>query len=383
MGELKQGKTGLYFYLALGVWFIALLAVCVMVFLAPSAHSVTPAYQKAVRNWLAGDSMYMDRDMHYFPQFVFLFIPFYFLKAPYGDILWRIASVALLVWGLWRILSLVKKPPDRNLFFLGVSLISLGPSLGAIRNGQANVLFVAIAVHAVVCLARSQWWTASLLLLADIIVKPIGLVMLFWSVLVYPAIIWRVALGIVASLAIPFLFSGESYVLSQYRQSVEHLSAVSTTTEHRFADINGLLRTLGIGLAGAASQITRAVAGLVATVVWLIGSKRVEGPERAWFLLGLTTAYLMLFNPMTEGNSYIIVAPSIALYAMSFLSVQTLRPAGWGLVFMSFSIYPLPEIVRVVDNNFGLWWRPAMMLIFLAILIATVFARRFQQYQLP
>ncbi len=371
--------SSLYFNLAVTVWLIALLVVCIMVFLAPSERSVTPVYHTAVENWLAGDSLFTDGHLHYFPQFVFIFMPFHFMKVPYGDILWRILSVFLLVGGLWRMVTLVRQPMGENLFFLYTTLVALGPSLGAIRNGQANVIFAAITIHAAVCLVRSQWWPASLLLLGAIVVKPIGLVMLFLSVLVYRAIIWWVALGIVIYIAIPFLFAGESYVFSQYRQSLEHLFAVSVTTEHRFADINGLLRTLGIGLAGSTSQIIRLGAGVLTALLWLIGSQQIRGLVRACFLLGMTTTYLMLFNPMTEGNSYVIVAPSIALYAASFFSIQKLRPLGWGLAFMSFSIYPLPEIVHRLDEHFGLWWCPAMMLIFFALLVSTVFASRFRK----
>jgi alpha-1,2-mannosyltransferase len=158
---------------------------------------------------------------------------------------------------------------------------------------------------------------------------------------------------------------------------VIHLFTISATTKHEFADINGLLWALGIGLTGAVSQISRVVAGLVTTVVLMIGSNRIRGLARAWFLLGLSTTYLMLFNPMTEGNSYVIVAPSIALYALILFSAKGLSNLGWWLVFTSFSIYPLPEILRELDKDFGLWSRPLLMLIFYALLASIVFTRTF------
>jgi len=379
MKDMGREKPRLYFEIALAVWSIALLIICVMVFRSPSANSVTPVYHDAVEHWLDLTPLYLERNFHYFPQFVFLFMPFHFLKVPYGDVLYRVFSVASLVWGLWRAINLVRQPMGKNLSFLCVTLICLGPSLGAIRNGQANLAFAAIATNAVVCLARSQWWRASFLLVVGAIVKPIGLVMLFFSAVLYHAIIGPSALVMAAATAFPFLFADHSYVLSQYREFVMHLFTLSTTTKHGFADINGLLRALRVGLSPAASQILRAVVGLATTVVLMVGSKRTDDEARPLFLLGLATTYFMLFNPMTEGNSYVIVAPSIAIYALIFFGVKRFSNLGWWLVFTSFSIYPLPEMLREMYGDFGLWSRPLLMLIFYALLAFTVFTKTYEE----
>jgi alpha-1,2-mannosyltransferase len=377
MREAKGERTGLYFKLALAVWLTALLVISVMVFLSPSAHSVTPVYHDAVQHWLDRDPLYIQRNFHYFPQFVLFFMPFHFMKVPYGDILYRISAVVFLAWGLWRSINLVRLPIGKDLSFLCATLVSLGPSLGAIRNGQANLAVAAIAVNAVVCLARSQWWRASLLLVGGVFIKPIGLVILFFSMLVYRPVIWRSALVIPPALTLPFLFAEYSYVISQYREFISHLFTISATTKYGFADVNGLLRSLGIGLSAAASQISRAAAGLVTAVVLMTGSKRIHGPARACLLLGLSTAYLVLFNPMTEGNSYVIVAPGIALYAVIFFGVKRFSILGWWLVFTSFSIYPLPEILRELDEDFGLWSRPLLLLIFYVLLASIIFTKTF------
>lgn len=370
-------KAGLHLKIAIYLWGAATSIISLLVFLAPYKRTVTPVYHEAVERWLAGQSLYVgDHAFFYFPQFVFVFLPFHLLPVPIGDIFWRIASAALLSWGIWRIVSLAHTPQNTRLF-LYASLIALTPSLGAMRNGQANVLFAALTVHAVASLSKAHWWIAIICMVAALIVKPIGLVMILLATVIYRPIIGRLAVGVIIFLILPFFFAESAYVFSQYREVLDHLFSYSVVTVHRFADLNGLLRTLGIGLVGSVAQIVRVSAGLLTMIIWWIGAKQLREPQRSWLLLGLTTTYLMLFNPMTEGNSYVIVAPILSLYAGRFILIEGHSKLGWGLVFMGVSIGILPEIVRSVDRNFGLWWRPLMMLIFSGVLTYISISRRF------
>jgi len=148
----------------------------------------------------------------------------------------------------------------------------------------------------------------------------------------------------------------------------------SLTTEHRFADINGLLRSLGIGISGLLSQSMRVIAGASIAVLWWISAKRMGEPERSLMLLAFAATYLMLFNPMTESNSYVIVIPSMAYYAVYYLKISRLPVLGWSLVFMGLSIGILPEMLRSWVPNLSLWWKPLMMVLFLAFLVWKVFA---------
>ena len=51
--------------------------------------------------------------------------------------------------------------------------------------------------------------------------------------------------------------------------------------------------------------------------LWLMEARRLGEPFRAMFLLALSTSYLMLFNPMNESNSYVILAPALGLWAVA------------------------------------------------------------------
>jgi alpha-1,2-mannosyltransferase len=373
----SDNKKTLYFILAVSVWIISIVFVSVLVYIDPVTHSVTPTYHIATEKWLAGLSIYND-DYNYFPQCIYIFMPFHLVPAPFGDILWRVVQTGLLAWSVWRILSLLRSL-NVELYFLYMSPFMLIQSLGAIRNGQANVFFAALSVHAAACLARSQWGWAALCLVGALTIKPLGIVMIALAIVVYYSIFWRIALGIAVFLVFPFCLTNPSYVYSQYLQAVQHLFSFSAhVTENRFADINGLLRALGMELTGSASQLVRIGAGLLTLVFWLVGAMKAKEPERALLLLALATTYLMLFNPMTEGNSYVIVAPVITVFAIRFLKIQRFHGIGWFLIFMGFSLGLLPELFRRVDKNFSLWWSPLMMLSFFVILIWTIFPKRFR-----
>ena len=83
----------LYMRAAILLWAIFLSGVCVLVYRSPWSHSVTGVYHWAVLAWFAQQPL-RGVAWHYFPQFVFFFMPFYALPQPWCDIVWRVFSTA-------------------------------------------------------------------------------------------------------------------------------------------------------------------------------------------------------------------------------------------------------------------------------------------------
>jgi len=361
---------------ALALWLLPLVAITVMVTLHPQKRTVTLLYHEAAANWRAGDSLYMGpQGMNYLPHFALVFAPFEAMPAPWGDLTWRWLSAGLLAGGFWRLARQLRPDAPEQLFFWS-SLFGLLLCLGAVRNGQANALFAALTTHAVVFLMKQRWWLAMPVIFAALMIKPLGLVLLLLAPVVYRPMIWRAALGCVIFAAFPFLFGDPHYVWSQHAALLENLRACSAVTEHRFADINGLLRTLGLGLSDRASQLLRVLAGGATLGLWWLGARRLAEPLKGIFLLALTTAYLMLFNPMNEVNSYVILAPVLATLAAFHLKFEGPKGLGWALVFMAVTMAVLPELLRkVYGNSFALWWHPLMTLAFMGLLVWYVWRR--------
>lgn len=367
--------------LGLALWGVGWLATSLISLF--SHRSVTPAYRGAAAAWLQQQDMYLGSGFFYFPQFVFLFLPFHALPVAAGEMAWRLVSVSLLVWGLWRMLALSFSPVERGRAFLIATLLVLVPALDAMRNGQANVIFAALTLLAASRLSGSEdkktAASASYFLIGSLAAKPIGIVMIGLAGLSSARMRWRLAGLMLLFLALPFLGSPLDNVTGQYESMFRQLAASSVSKENHFADFNGLLRVFDAELKGTASLLMRAGAGLAVAGVWLWAARRNRAGDRGFILLGLTVSYLLLFNPMTEQNSVVIAAPWMALFALRLLILEHRPVAARTLAGLLLSMTLLPELLRKLSPDLGLWWHPTVMLIFLAVFLSWIFSSSTQK----
>jgi alpha-1,2-mannosyltransferase len=252
--------------------------------------------------------------------------------------------------------------------FVIVSAITLPLCLPALQFGQANAHLGAALLLAAWCLRAQRWTAAVVLLWLATCIKPLGLAAMGLAWAAYPRLWWRLALGLPVFLGLPFLFAPPAYAWSQYLGAWENLRQCSEVTEHRFADLNGLLRTFGTALTGKASFVVRALAGGALMCVCWRASRSGTEPRRALTWFGCAASFLMLFNPMSEENSYVILAPALGLMAWWALNSGA-KQTAWLLAAMVLTMGVLPELLRpLFGNRFALAWHPAMAIAFLAIL---------------
>jgi hypothetical protein len=85
----------------------------------------------------------------------------------------------------------------------------------------------------------------------------------------------------------------------------------------------------------------------------------------------LATIYLLLFNPMTEKNTYAIAAPAMGVAAAwSFRAGR--RALGWLFAAVLLSIGIFPEAFHPLDPGLGLWWDPLALTAVAAVLAARI-----------
>jgi len=363
---------------ALALWIAALVVIAVMVAARPGRRTVTDPYHRAVEQWWARQPIYEGPlGMNYLPHFPAVFTPYHWAGRRPGEVLWRwTAGVGLAVGLGFFSLALTQGRPDRWRAFAFTTALALPLSLSALRNGQANAHLGVVFLLAAWCLHTRRWAAATVCLWLAAAIKPLGLAALGLAWAAYPQLGWRLALGLPVFLGFPFLFGPPPYVWSQWTLAWNNLRQCSAVAEHRFADLNGLLRTFGIPLAGAASLAVRAGAGVLLALFCYLGARRTIEPRRSLLWLSAAAGFLMLFNPMTEANSYVILAPALALLALWELTHGT-PSLGWVFVGMILTMGLLPNAVRpLFGNRFALAWHPAMTLGFLAILVAQVLHSR-------
>jgi alpha-1,2-mannosyltransferase len=349
--------------LAWAAWAVVFLVFTAVTIAKPDFRSVTVAYRNASQNWLAGREIYPQRDgeMHYLPQFAILFSPFERLPKAAGDTLWRLLQMGVFVSALRR-LATAAQPGRMDLFPL-VSLLAAPGALSTVMNGQSNLLLAGAMGHAAVDLMRHRSWAVAGWLIAGLIAKPIGVVMaLLVAATDYAVVPWLLG-GITLTILAPLAFDTWPTVVGSYDAWFRQLLLIAPSEEPRFEDLAGLLRVLGWHLDPGVWFVIRVAAGGVILAAWRIGSRRLEGLHRVLTLLGLSVGYLMLFNPRTETNSYVILTPAIAVLAARLLAVESSR-AGWMLATLAVAlgnagmgnpIWPLTK----------LWLKPVVAVAFL------------------
>jgi alpha-1,2-mannosyltransferase len=358
------------------LWATPMLVIATLVIHDPFKHTVTlGSYHPSAENWWARKNIYIGPSgMNYLPHFAILYSPFHFLPMGLSELLWRLSAAGTLAGGLWLLVrELFVFEPERP--FLWTTILALPLSLAALRNGNANAIFSGVTLLAIVAILQQRWWLAVGWMTLATALKPLGIVLLLLASIYYAPVARRMAVGIFALVLFPFFFAPPDYVLTQYRQAWNNLSACAAVTEHRFADLNGIFRTFGMSLSAKESTLVGFVSGGVTAVAWLWGARRFNPALRCLWLYALTAAYLMLFNPMTEENSYVILAPALGVWGACLLFNEELggRRLGWAMALIAFGMVLLPNILRpLFGNYFALFWHPLMTIVFLAALIGFV-----------
>jgi hypothetical protein len=361
------------FLAAVLLWTVPMLVIAALVIHDPLKRTVTiNSYHKAAENWWAGRNLYAGPSgMNYLPHFAVLYSPFHFLPLRLSEILWRFCAAATLAGGLW-FLARELFGPECEQRFLWATIAAMPLCMAALRNGNANAIFGGVTLLAIVATLQKRWWLAVGWMVLATALKPLGVVLLLLAAIYYAPVARRLPAAILGLAVFPFFFGSPHYVMAQYGEAWQNLRACAAVSEHRFADLNGILRTLGTPLSAGASTIVRLLAGGLTAIAWLWGARRLKPALQCLWLYALATGYLMVFNPMNEANSYVILAPALGAWGAWFLSSDEpgARRSGWAIVVMALSMGLLPNILRpLFGNYFALVWHPLMTLLFLAALM--------------
>lgn len=300
--------------IALFVWIVYAAVISGIVAANPSGRSATLEYQRATANWWSGKTLYRSRNGYlYLPQFAVLYTPFELLPDRVGEPLWRLTCLASLAWALWAAASRLA-PDKRGTVFLIATVLVLPSTFASARNGQVNMPLAALFLLTALALARERWWAASVFLALTLALKPISLAPILLCGALYPRVRGPLFLSLVVMALLPLAHFHPAYAAGEYAAFVHNLGQAGNPKGQSWCDFAGMLRVVGLDLPSTLQLAIRALAGLVTLgLCW----KVVKGtdPLRAAFtVLFLTTIYLMLFNPRTETNSYVMLGAFVAVW---------------------------------------------------------------------
>lgn len=363
------------------MWGILLVVICVIIGLAKDPvkqKSVTGNYRTACVAWWDRQPIYQIDDPEnidgflYFPQAAILHTPFSYGPPVVGEWLWRCVILSVFVAGVWR-LSRLAREDHRPDYFAVISFLAVFSVAGNLRNGQSNLLMAGTMMLAAADIYDKSWWKATLWIVLGVLLKPLGMVMLLLvGALYFKPMARRLAVGLVIGAALPFITAPWEYALAQHVDFVTKMRAAGDPNR-MFADFKGMLDNYLIPVPGWLMFVIRALMALATLGLIWIARQRFGDQVGALALVAGATVYLMLFNPRTEGLSYVALAPIMGVFfCRSIWQSRNLAVAIWlGTVCVLFGLeYEL--ISKHIKAGPG-WFKPPMAVLFGGYLIYLLF----------
>ncbi|MEI6033991.1 MAG: glycosyltransferase family 87 protein [Verrucomicrobiae bacterium] len=312
------------------IWVIYAGVIATIVAIDPTGRTATKEYQRATGNWWAEKTLYRQKNGYlYLPQFAVFYTPYELLPDRIGEPLWRLTCLASLAWALWAAASMLA-PDSRAAVFLIATALVLPSSFASARNGQVNMPLAALFLLIALALAREKWWTAAVFLALTLVFKPISLAPILLCGAIYPKLRFPLLAALVATAIFPLAHPNPQYAWGQYGAFVENLQQAGKPGGNSWCDFAGMLQVFGVTIPSGIQLAVRALAGLVALgLCWK--AARGSDPVRAAFsVLFLSTIYLMIFNPRTETNSYVMLGAFVAVWAaVEGIAFRRLGLAAW------------------------------------------------------
>lgn len=379
--------------LAVLAWVIALAAIIGKILASPDRVTNVDRFLKAGRAWIEATPLYI-----YTPNKGFVYGPFSavcyamasYLPGVWPRILWCLLSAALLLGGMWAMMTSgpFSQIPARRRGL--VFLLVLPLALGNFDSAQANAFLAGLIMIAFAAACVERWTIAAIALAVAIHWKVYPIVAGMLLVLLSPRrFSWRFVLAVVVVGLIPFLFQKPSYVIDQY-----WLWYDTRTADNRLVyALNIAPRDLWFVLVRAAElpisqTVYRAIQALIGLVIagyCLWG--RVNNLPKERILAGtfsLVCAWMTLLGPASELYTYLLVAPAVAFELVAAFSKRS-DAVSRSLVVAAF-LFLLLAILRVAffaryENAWIFSLQPLGALLFLAYALKTYFSEAFRGSQ--
>jgi hypothetical protein len=340
-----------------------------LVVLAPRAHSLTPFYSDAALDFWRDRREPADylNGFYYLPAARVLFTPFALIGNTAGGLAWRLFGFGLVALAAWRWAKTLASARWTAATCL-ILWMTISPSAAVFRNGQFDAPTWALIALGGAFAAEERPWAAAIALSLALALKPIAIAPLLMFAVLRPAIGLRSIPLVAVALALPFVNPDWGYVLRLYGDWLSGLTG-ALPQPGRWNDLANVLAATGLGLPYGAATLVRIAAAIGALALGALAVRRLP---RAWAdfeVLAIATLYLLLFNPRTEGSSYIGLGLVAAVLAARLMLVEGRIALGWVLVGMC-ALIGLGGVSREAMALSGVWLRPLLAVVcFLAVIL--------------
>ncbi|PIQ42760.1 MAG: hypothetical protein COV52_06280 [Gammaproteobacteria bacterium CG11_big_fil_rev_8_21_14_0_20_46_22] len=361
--------------IAILLWTLLCAAVVFYLIHTDLGRSLAYWYFDAGHHWLQGQALYNTRGTGfiYFPQAAIFFAPFSLMPKAPAETLWRAISLAVYLYALLEYVRLFPRAEKQRPWIALMSLFTAALAFSSLRNGQMNLLLTGLTLLGLTTIAAKHYWRSAILLTLSVALKPTALVWLLLAFALFSPLRLRLIIAVLIAAILPFILQSPHYALTQYGacwQMLQYAFHYGTSVYSHWAQFFGLLQTFGLTLPQALALPVELVAGLV--VLYLsYRCLRLERAQAVILIFALAASYLMLFNPRTENNDYVILAPALAYFANSaWQNRQNVRLGFFvALLIMILGSY---SIGHHLTPGYVSWLSPLAALLFAVYLIVTV-----------
>ena len=352
------------------------LVVGIVVAVRPDKHTVTPEYRQASQKWWAGtESLYNMSQIGYLylPHEAIIYTPYQLLPKRIGEPLWRWTGLLLLASGLWRVAGLLNANEHQRLF-LAATLLVIPAALSSASNGQVNLPLAGLMLLTVAGIVETRWNLATLWLILAILLKPIALAPALLAAACFAPLRLRLVGGFILALAVAYIHPNAAYVTGEYRHFwAKFVLAGQPLVKDNFSDFFGMLWHWGVHPAPLIIAGLRAVAAMLTLIAAIFARRRFREDSllAAFAVMLLATLFLMLFNPRTEENSYVMLAGFTALLAARDLVTGNGKRGRW---LSLFTLLLGVENYGFIYHLTRIWFKSLISLGFLITLLAGRFS---------
>ena len=330
--QVKEQRKNFWIFFGLGLWGIFLLSLTIRNILRPNDVGDTGVYLAGARHWIEGVALYtyeQNIGFVYSPFAAICYTPLTLVPPFVARTLWQFFSAAILLIGFAGICK-YGPFPGINGRLLAAGLVLLLPlSMHNFVESQANALVIGFMMIAVTAVSLERWMLAAIAIGIAVYWKvyPIVVAMLF--ILIAPTqMTWRLLLVFLMMALIPFACQKASYVLEQYQLwYATRIQDNRLNYPLKIAPLDLwylLVRRARLPISETAYQIFRVLSG--AAIAWfcIVGRLRKWPSERILGgMFSFVCAWIILFGPASENETYLLLAPAIVLGVLESLSLPS------------------------------------------------------------
>jgi len=347
-------KRHLYITLAILVWTVMTLACLAKAYLKPTKNTVFPIYTFAAGEWRAGRDLYVKMPEYdyyrYSPLMAAFFVPWRELSDAWGGVIWRLVGMGILTWALWRWIRDVLQLKCKSVI-AGIYLLVAPFVLQNLHNGQSNVHMLGFLLLGMADAATGNAWRSALWFALAGFIKPYVLAIAGLIAIIEQRLFVRLAVVLIAGVAVTFMFQKPAYVADQHVKWFFHFfenDRSGSAMRDWYRDLQLLFRIYLWPLPPRVYYLGSALIGLgMAGIIYRLRST-ISRPQLVTLAAALGGCWVTVLGPATESCTYILLAPMLAGAIMTQSGWPRAALMGsWWLFFLTISTALFPANWKV------------------------------------